>query len=344
MSASSGRLGERTFLLTGYLRKRNTKQSSVLLRNWDKRWFALDEQAFIYANSHKDTSPRQAFRIDEILGLELIDDLPEQRQKHYDFEITLPGRTLRLRPKSESQRRHWVAALNRVRSLCRANRASTFEKAASGEMLNSLSKPRHQSSFQGVNVYEPSGLDEFRAECDRRSKSSLGASTATTARTGNITSQSGLAEDLRPPRSAQEPDNKLRAECTQRQTRLARDLRPPKEALTCDKVLGQAQEDLSFYQHPSLRFVPTLSANPVPLCPEGRRTLPTPQIHRHSERLTGASEWSEKQVPNIRRFVSTITGPVETGSKGAEFPDVPKRETEGSISDDWSNWDSDDED
>eukprot|EP00976_Prorocentrum_cordatum_P012976 259747-Prorocentrum_minimum.AAC.6 len=285
MSSSSGRLGDKTFLLTGYLRKRNTKRSSVLLKNWDKRWFALDDQAFIYANSHKDTSPSQAFRIHEILGLELIEDLPDQKEKHYDFEIFLPGRTLHLRPKSESQRRHWIAAINRARSLCHATRASAGD--------NSSGEPRHLSSFQGGNVYKPSrsGIDEFRAECERRSKSSQGATTAQTKSTNNR--QRGLVKD-------QEPDKS--AENTLRQSRLARDLHPLTETAH-DKVDVPVHnhEGLSGFDHPSLRFMPTLSKE--------HDTAHEP-VQNH-EGLSGFDHPSLRFVPTLSKEHDTAHLPVQ---------------------------------
>jgi hypothetical protein len=43
-------------------------------------------------------------------------DLPHKPEV-YEFELVLPDRVLRLRPKSESQRRHWVAAIQKMRSL-----------------------------------------------------------------------------------------------------------------------------------------------------------------------------------------------------------------------------------
>jgi len=195
-------LGERQgFLYTGYLRKRNTKQSSILMRNWDKRWFALDDRAFIYANSHKEKVPRQAFRVDEILGLELLENLPGK--SHFDFEISLPGRTLRLRPKSETQRRHWVAAVNRARSLCPSRLATRDDGQNKSTAYGSL---RHKSSFQSAQVYKASGLAEFREECQRRND----GPTARTARwpPKSFEEELGLTgtRDLRPLTGGQELD------------------------------------------------------------------------------------------------------------------------------------------
>jgi len=106
------------FEMTGYLRKRNTKAKSKMLRKWDKRWFAVDKGALVYAASAKETEARRSFPITDILEVRVVED-PEKKGQQFEFEVTLPGRVLRLRPKSDSQRRHWVAAIQRVRALAR---------------------------------------------------------------------------------------------------------------------------------------------------------------------------------------------------------------------------------
>mmetsp|Transcript_24152 Transcript_24152/g.29274 ORF Transcript_24152/g.29274 Transcript_24152/m.29274 type:complete len:307 (-) Transcript_24152:942-1862(-) len=115
-------LGVEQFTMTGFMKKRNTKQTSVLMRNWDKRWFALDDTALLYAKTPKEKCPKQAFPVGDILDVRMIDAEPDAQGKGvYEFEVTLPGRTLRLRPKSESQRKHWVMALEKARAALKEN-------------------------------------------------------------------------------------------------------------------------------------------------------------------------------------------------------------------------------
>jgi hypothetical protein len=83
------------------------------LRNWDKRFFALDDKVLIYKTTHKDTLPKQTFTVREIQSVRLVEHRDDE-ENHFEFEVIFPGRVLRLRPKSESQRRHWVTNLQRV--------------------------------------------------------------------------------------------------------------------------------------------------------------------------------------------------------------------------------------
>lgn len=156
------------FHMTGYLRKRNTKVSSPLFRNWDKRWFALNDDSLLYAVSPKELSAKQCFPVGDILEVKMIDEEGTDKEGKgvFEFEVTLPGRTLRLRPKSESQRRHWVAALEKARSGVR--QAGSRESSVCGDELDIETHGlRRVKSSAAESATESSGL-RVRAESERR--------------------------------------------------------------------------------------------------------------------------------------------------------------------------------
>lgn len=149
------RLKSNKYEMTGYMRKRNTKAKSKLLKKWDKRWFAVDSHSLMYAASPDKCEARKSFPITDILEVRVVDD-PENKVEQFEFELTLPGRILRLRPKSDSQRRHWVAAIQRVRAL------------AVGQVTDGKPDSHTVSGYKRLVKKSIPGVRDFEQECARR--------------------------------------------------------------------------------------------------------------------------------------------------------------------------------
>jgi len=176
--------------MTGWLRKRNTKAKGTLVplgRKWDKRWFAVNQEVLMYSDSPKSQQQRQKFLVRDIIEVRMV-DLPHKPEV-YEFELVLPDRVLRLRPKSESQRRHWVAAIQKMRSLAGCNNKAAM--APGGY----VSRYHHNNDLSA---------HEFEEEVEQRFGSGSHAqSQAATDRFGRVRSfpsSDGTGSSSSPPR------------------------------------------------------------------------------------------------------------------------------------------------
>lgn len=168
LSRSESLAVESSFHITGYLKKRNTKASSKLLRNWDKRWFALDESRLLYATSAKDKQPKATFSVCDIQDVRLVEG-DDEKERRFEFEVIFPGRVLRLRPYSESQRRHWVSHLQRVQASKAASRDSGFSRALeshSEESIPSVVADKIRRTL--FRRKKRPSVEEFKAKCEKR--------------------------------------------------------------------------------------------------------------------------------------------------------------------------------
>lgn len=159
---------ESSFHITGYMKKRNTKTSSKLLRNWDKRWFALDDDRLLYAATAKDKQPKQSFSVREIQDVRLVEG-DDEKERRYEFEVIFPGRVLRLRPYSESQRRHWVAHLQRVQASRGEFKPSSFDRVLetnSEESIPSVVADKIRRTL--FRRKKRPSVDELKARCEKR--------------------------------------------------------------------------------------------------------------------------------------------------------------------------------
>eukprot|EP00976_Prorocentrum_cordatum_P054567 1101305-Prorocentrum_minimum.AAC.2 len=141
------------------------------LRNWDKRWFALDNEQFMYATSAKDKQAKQRYSVSDIQDVRLVEG-DDEKERRFEFEVIFPGRVLRLRPYSESQRRHWVDTLQRVLDSQIGVRDSGFDRVLeshSGEAIPSVVADKLRKGFFRRKIKRPSVIvDEIKAKCEKR--------------------------------------------------------------------------------------------------------------------------------------------------------------------------------
>mmetsp|Transcript_39751 Transcript_39751/g.55195 ORF Transcript_39751/g.55195 Transcript_39751/m.55195 type:complete len:392 (-) Transcript_39751:159-1334(-) len=161
---------ETNYKITGFLRKRNRKNAMKLLRKWDKRWFALDDRNLIYASSPKDCIAKHSYSVKEIMEVRVVDE-SATKDKRFEFEVVVPGRILRLRPKSESQRGHWVAALQKSRAVAQGHDSNDGAPDAivpkGQKLLLHSQKEKSKQGKQRPEKKHKSQLREFEAECER---------------------------------------------------------------------------------------------------------------------------------------------------------------------------------
>lgn len=92
--------------IDGYLKKKNAK-TSILLRNWNKRWFSLAGDTLSYSKTPREKAPSGTYSCADILSVSKLND--------NEFEVTFPERILTLRADDAVEVRRWLEALQTAR-------------------------------------------------------------------------------------------------------------------------------------------------------------------------------------------------------------------------------------
>eukprot|EP00959_Pyramimonas_sp_CCMP1952_P368197 7712653-Pyramimonas_sp.AAC.1 len=125
----------------------------------------------MYATSAKDKQAKQRYSVSDIQDVRLVEG-DDEKERRFEFEVIFPGRVLRLRPYSESQRRHWVDTLQRVLDSQIGVRDSGFDRVLeshSGEAIPSVVADKLRKGFFRRKIKRPSVIvDEIKAKCEKR--------------------------------------------------------------------------------------------------------------------------------------------------------------------------------
>ncbi|KAK3278697.1 hypothetical protein CYMTET_13382 [Cymbomonas tetramitiformis] len=92
--------------IDGYLKKKNSK-TSVLMRNWNKRWFSLSGDTLSYSKTPREKQPSGTFCIADIISVSKTND--------NEFEVVFPEKTFTLRADDAVEVKRWLEALHTAR-------------------------------------------------------------------------------------------------------------------------------------------------------------------------------------------------------------------------------------
>mmetsp|Transcript_23837 Transcript_23837/g.28787 ORF Transcript_23837/g.28787 Transcript_23837/m.28787 type:complete len:425 (+) Transcript_23837:270-1544(+) len=93
--------------IDGYLKKRNAK-TSVIMRNWNKRWFSLSGDTLSYSKNPRDKSPSGTFNISDVVSVNT------NSTTENEFEVVFPEKTLLLRADDVVEATRWTKALSQA--------------------------------------------------------------------------------------------------------------------------------------------------------------------------------------------------------------------------------------
>mmetsp|Transcript_35212 Transcript_35212/g.42405 ORF Transcript_35212/g.42405 Transcript_35212/m.42405 type:complete len:291 (+) Transcript_35212:95-967(+) len=99
----------------GYLKKRHAN-TSVLMRNWNTRWFSLSGDSLEYRKTEEDDRSKGEWSLLDLESVQLVQDKRVDKDSQTEFELVFPERSLVLKADTPQVAQDWVFALNRAAS------------------------------------------------------------------------------------------------------------------------------------------------------------------------------------------------------------------------------------